>query len=122
MDGTDEEEPVTGSLVIQVEAAPQGLLRYTLDPEGPRRVWQTALLAHDDVVMGAATSPEQTAALLVRGSVGYIRERIPSLEVAGLTMRAEPGPNGNAQIVSAGTVRFRAAEWETLIRDQWHPG
>lgn len=121
MDGRDEEEPVTGSLVIQVEAAPQGVLRYTLDPEGPERVWQTALLAHDDIVMGAATSPEQTAALLVRGSVDCIRHQIPSLEVGGLTMRPEPGPNGNAQIVSTGVVRFRASEWEAL-RGQRYPG
>lgn len=121
MDGIEDEAPVTGSLVIQVEAAPQGVLRYTVDPDGPQRVWQTALLAHDDVVMGAATSPEQAAALLVRGSIDHIRERLPSLEVGGLTMRPEPGPNGNAQIVSTGTVRFRASEWEALVRAQRHP-
>ena len=59
----DEAERVTGSIVIIVEAAPQGALRYSLDAEGPRRVWQTVLLAHDDAVMGAATSPEQADAV-----------------------------------------------------------
>lgn len=121
MGGVDEaEEPVTGSIIIQVEAAPQGMLRCTLDPPGPRRAWWTALLAHDDAVMGAATSPEQMANLLVRGSIECVRQRIPSLEVGGLTMRPEPGPNDNAQIVSTGPARYRASEWEALVRAQRH--
>lgn len=119
MSGIDDAgEPVSGSIIIQVEAAPQGLMRCTVDTEGPQRAWWTALLAHDDAVTGAATSPEQMANLLVRGSIECIRHSIPSLEVGGLTMRLEPGPNDNAQIVAAGPARYRASEWETLVQAQ----
>ena len=111
-------EPVSGSIIIEVEAAPQGIMRFTLDAEGPRRAWWTVLLAHDDAVMGAAASPEQMANLLVRGSIDCIRLSVPSLEVGGLTMRLEPGPNDNAQIVSAGPARFRPAEWEAAVHAQ----
>ncbi|WP_223628715.1 hypothetical protein [Microbacterium sp. EST19A] len=108
-------EPVTGSIVIQVEAAPQGMMRCTLDAAGPQRVWWTVLLAHDDAVMGAATSPEQMANLLIRGSIECIRQSVPSLEVGGLTMRLEPGPNDNAQVVSTGPARYRSSEWAALV-------
>jgi hypothetical protein len=114
----DEAERVTGSIVIIVEAAPQGVMRYSLDAEGPRRVWETALLAHDDAVMGTATSPEQAASLLVRGSIECIRLTIPSLEVGGLTMRPEIGPNDNAQIRSVGQATYRASEWESVVGDR----
>lgn len=114
----DEEEPVTGSIIIHVEAAPQGMMRFTLDADEPQRAWWTVLLAHDDAVMGAAASPEQMANLLVRGSIDCIRLSIPSLEVGGLTMRLEPGPNDNAQIVSTGPARFRLAEWEAAVHAQ----
>jgi len=114
----EEDEPVAGSIIIEVEAAPQGVMRFTLDAEGPRRAWWTVLLAHDDAVMGAAASPEQMANLLVRGSIDCIRLSVPSLEVGGLTMRLEPGPNDNAQIVSAGAARFRPIEWEAVVHAQ----
>lgn len=121
MSGIDEAgEPVSGSIIIQVEAAPQGMMRCTLDAAGPHREWWSVLLAHDDAVMGAATSPEQMANLLVRGSIECIRQSVPSLEVGGLTMRVEPGPNDNAQIVSSGPARYRAAEWENLVHAQRH--
>ncbi|CAH0180628.1 hypothetical protein SRABI76_01522 [Microbacterium oxydans] len=113
-----EDEPVMGSIIIEVEAAPQGIMRVTLDADGPRRAWWTALLAHDDAVMGAAPSPEQMANLLVRGSIDCIRLSVPSLVVGGLTMRLEPGPNGNAQIVSSGPARFRRAEWDAAVHAQ----
>jgi hypothetical protein len=112
--GDEGDEPIIGSIIIQVEAAPQGIMRFTLDAEGPERAWWVVLLAHDDAVVGAAASPEQMANLLVRGSIDCIRRSIPSLEVSGLTMRLEPGPNDNAQIVSTGPARFRPAEWEAV--------
>jgi hypothetical protein len=110
------EAPFHGAIEIVVEAAPQGLLRYTLDPDGPGRVWSETLLAHDDSVMGSASSPEQTAELLVRGSIGCIAREIPSLAVGGLTMRPELGPHLNAQIVAAGAATFRASEWAIVRR------
>ena len=113
---TQAEQPVTGSIVIVVEAAPQGLMQYTLEPDVRKPVWQAVLVAHDDAVIGAAASPEQTADLLVRGSVECIRRSIPSLDVGGLTMRPEVGPNDNAQIVAAGDARFLLSEWETVRR------
>ncbi|WP_447912887.1 hypothetical protein [Microbacterium phyllosphaerae] len=111
------EQPVDGSIVIMVEAAPQGLMQYTLDPDARRPVWRAVLIAHDDAVIGAATSPEQTADLLVRGSVECIRRSIPSLDVGGLTMRPEVGPNDNAQIVAAGDARFLRSEWDAVVRE-----
>ena len=110
------EQPIAGSIVIVVEAAPQGLLQYTLDPDDRRPEWQVILIAHDDAVMGAATTPEQTAELLVRGSVECIRQSIPSLEVGGLTMRPELGPNDNAQIVAAGEAIFLQSEWDAVVK------
>jgi hypothetical protein len=110
------EEPVTCWVTIRVEAAPQGLLEYTLDPDGPGRVWHSVLLAHDDAVIGGAESPEQTALLLVRGSTEYIRRSIPSLVVGGMTLRPEPGPTGNALIVAEGEGRVIPAEWEAVKR------
>ncbi|MCI1018271.1 hypothetical protein HWD99_06530 [Microbacterium sp. C5A9] len=110
------EVPVDGAIEMVVEAAPQGLLRYTLDPEGPQRFWNETLLAHDDSVIGAATSPEQTAELLVRGSIACIAREIPSLVVGGLTMRPEMGPHSNAQIVAAGAASFKTSEWEAVRR------
>ncbi|WP_217184096.1 hypothetical protein [Streptomyces sp. AC495_CC817] len=110
------ETPIVGVIAVTVEAAPQGLVRFTLDPEGEDRVWSTMLLAHDDAVIGTATSPVRTAELLVRGSIDCIRQSLPSLEVGGLTMRPEPGPNNNAQIVAAGEARFLASEWESVRR------
>lgn len=112
-----DEQPVDGSIVIMVEAAPQGLMQYTLDPDARQPVWQAVLIAHDDAVIGAATSPEQTADLLVRGSVECIRRSIPSLDVGGLTMRPERGPNDNAQIVAAGEARFLRSEWDAVVRE-----
>ncbi|WP_311259462.1 hypothetical protein [Microbacterium sp. WCS2018Hpa-9] len=112
----EDEQPVAGSIVIVVEAAPQGLMQYTLDPDDRQPAWQAVLVAHDDAVMGAATTPEQTAELLVRGSVECIKQSIPSLEVGGLTMRPELGPNDNAQIVAAGEARFLRSEWEAVVR------
>lgn len=109
------EQPIAGSIVIVVEAAPQGLLQYTLDPDERQPEWQVILIAHDDAVMGAATTPEQTAELLVRGSVECIRQSIPSLEVGGLTMRPELGPNDNAQIVAAGEAIFLQSEWDAVV-------
>lgn len=109
------EQPIAGSIVIVVEAAPQGLLQYTLDPDDRQPAWQVILIAHDDAVMGAATTPEQTAELLVRGSVECIRQSIPSLEVGGLTMRPELGPNDNAQIVAAGEAIFLQSEWDAVV-------
>jgi len=109
------EQPIAGSIVIVVEAAPQGLLQYTLDPDDRQPEWQVILIAHDDAVMGAATTPEQTAELLVRGSVECIRQSIPSLEVGGLTMRPELGPNDNAQIVAAGDAIFLQSEWDAVV-------
>ncbi|AKV85690.1 hypothetical protein BMW26_09215 [Microbacterium sp. 1.5R] len=109
------EQPIAGSIVIVVEAAPQGLLQYTLDPDDRQPEWQVILIAHDDAVMGAATTPEQTAELLVRGSVECIRQSIPSLEVGGLTMRPELGPNDNAQIVAAGEAIFLQSEWDAVV-------
>lgn len=111
------EQPVDGSIVIMVEAAPQGLMQYTLDPDARQPVWQAVLIAHDDAVIGAATSPEQTADLLVRGSVECIRRSVPSLDVGGLTMRPEVGPNDNAQIVAAGDARFLRSEWDAVVRE-----
>ncbi len=111
-----DEQPIAGSIVIVVEAAPQGLLQYTLDPDDRQPEWQVVLVAHDDAVMGAATTPEQTAELLVRGSVECIRQSIPSLEVGGLTMRPELGPNDNAQIVAAGDASFLQSEWDAVVR------
>nr|WP_201469878.1 hypothetical protein [Microbacterium hydrocarbonoxydans] len=113
---TPVEEPFEGAIELVVEAAPQGMLRYTLDPEGPRRVWSEALLAHDDTVIGSVTSPEQAAELLVRGSIECIAREIPSLVVGGLTMRPELGPHLNAQIVAAGAATFRTSEWELVRR------
>ena len=110
------EQPIAGSIVIVVEAAPQGLLQYTLDPDDRQPAWQVILIAHDDAVMGAATTPEQTAELLVRGSVECIRQSIPSLEVGGLTMRPELGPNDNAQIVAAGEAIFLQSEWDAVVK------
>lgn len=80
---TPAEEPLEGAIEVVVEAAPQGILRYTLDPEGPDRVWSESLLAHDDTVIGSVTSPEQVADLLVRGSIACIARDIPSLTVGG---------------------------------------
>lgn len=111
------EQPVDGSIVIVVEAAPQGLMQYTLDPDARQPVWRAVLIAHDDAVIGTATSPEQTADLLVRGSVECIRRSIPSLDVGGLTMRPEVGPNDNAQIVAAGDARFLRSEWDAVVRE-----
>ncbi|WP_157534422.1 hypothetical protein [Microbacterium sp. Leaf320] len=111
------EQPVDGSIVIMVEAAPQGLMQYTLDPDARQPVWRAILIAHDDAIIGAATSPEQTADLLVRGSVECIRRSIPSLDVGGLTMRPEVGPNDNAQIVAAGDARFLRSEWDAVVRE-----
>ncbi|MGK3947541.1 hypothetical protein [Microbacterium sp. K2] len=111
-----DEQPVAGSIVIVVEAAPQGLVQYTLDPDDRQPSWQVVLVAHDDAVMGAAMTPEQTAELLVRGSVECIRQSIPSLEVGGLTMRPELGPNDNAQIVAAGDASFLKSEWDAVVR------
>lgn len=116
-DGRQAEEPFTGFIVIHVEAAPQGLMRYTLDPEGEGRVWLSVLLAHDDAVMGAASSPEQTADLLVRGSIECIVLSIPSLQVGGLMMWPEPGPNNNAQIVASGEATYLASEWASARHD-----
>lgn len=113
---TPAEVPFHGVIEIVVEAAPQGMLRYTLDPDGPSRVWSETLLAHDDSVIGSAGSPEQTAELLVRGSIGCIAREIPSLLVGGLTMRPEMGPHRNAQIVAAGAATFRASEWAVVRR------
>lgn len=106
-----DEETVVGEIEIEVEAAPQGLMRFTLHERGVRGAWRSMLIAHDDAVIGAVSSPEQTADLLVRGSIECIRDIIPSLEVGGLTMRPEPGPNNNAQIVAAGEARFLSSEW-----------
>ncbi|MCS3444299.1 hypothetical protein [Microbacterium phyllosphaerae] len=118
MDGdAGVEQPVDGSIVIVVEAAPQGLMQYTLDPDARQPIWQAVLIAHDDAVIGAATSPEQTADLLVRGSVECIRRSVPSLDVGGLTMRPEVGPNDNAQIVAAGDARFLRSEWDAVVRE-----
>ncbi|MBO9625755.1 MAG: hypothetical protein J7484_05200 [Microbacterium sp.] len=116
-DDRQAEQPFTGFIVIQVEAAPQGMMRYTLDPEGEHRTWRSVLLAHDDAVMGAASSPEQTADLLVRGSIECIRQEIPSLQVGGLMMWPEPGPHNNAQIVASGEAVFVESEWEAVRRD-----
>ncbi|WP_176697225.1 hypothetical protein [Microbacterium sp. 3J1] len=115
---TGDEESVVGEIEIEVEAAPQGLMRFTLDAAGKGRVWHSMLIAHDDQVIGAASSPEQTAELLVRGSIECVREFIPSLEVGGLTMRPERGPNDNAQIVAAGEARFLTSEWTAVVRAQ----
>lgn len=114
------EQPVDGSIVIMVEAAPQGLMQYTLDPDSRQPFWCAVLIAHDDAVIGAATSPEQTADLLVRGSVECIRRSIPSLDVGGLTMRPEVGPNDNAQIVAAGDARFLRSEWDAVVLEAEH--
>lgn len=114
------EQPVDGSIVVMVEAAPQGLMRYTLDPDARQPVWRAILIAHDDAVIGAATSPEQTADLLVRGSIECIRRSIPSLDVGGLTMRPEVGPNDNAQIVAAGDARFLRSEWDAVVHEIEH--
>lgn len=113
-----DEESIVGEIEIEVEAAPQGLMRFTLDAAGPARVWHSMLIAHDDAVIGAASSPEQTAELLVRGSIECVRGFIPSLEVGGLTMRPERGPNDNAQIVAAGDARFLVSEWIAVVRSQ----
>lgn len=110
-----DEQPVAGSIVIVVEAAPQGLVQYTLDPDDRQPAWQVVLVAHDDAVMGAVMTPEQTAELLVRGSVECISQSIPSLEVGGLTMRPELGPNDNAQIVAAGDASFLKSEWDAVV-------
>lgn len=119
-DRVHAEVPFDGAIELVVEAAPHGLLRYTLDPDLPRRVWGESLLAHDDAVIGAATSPEQTAELLVRGGIDCIAREIPSLLVGGLTMRPELGPHGNAQIVAAGPASFIASEWEAVKRRTLH--
>lgn len=111
---TGDEETVVGEIEIEVEAAPQGLMRFTLHERGVGGVWHSMLIAHDDAVIGAASSPEQTADLLVRGSIECIRGIVPSLEVGGLTMRPEPGPNNNAQIVAAGEARFLVSEWSAV--------
>jgi hypothetical protein len=108
------EQRVTGFIVIHVEAAPQGIVRFTLDPEGPDQAWHSVLLAHDDTVIGAASSPEQTADLLVRGSIECIRRDLPSLDVGGVMMWPEPGPNDNAVIVASGAATFLRTEWERL--------
>lgn len=115
------EQPVVGSIMIVVEAAPQGLMQYTLDPDDRQPVWQAVLIAHDDAVIGAATSPEQTADLLVRGSIECIQRSIPSLDVGGLTMRPEVGPNDNAQIVAAGEASFLLSEWRAVVRQVEKP-
>ncbi|WP_311244188.1 hypothetical protein [Microbacterium sp. WCS2018Hpa-23] len=114
------EQPVDGSIVVMVEAAPQGLMQYTLDPDARQPAWRAILIAHDDAVIGAATSPEQTADLLVRGSIECIRRSIPSLDVGGLTMRPEVGPNDNAQIVAAGDARFLRSEWDAVVHEIEH--
>ena len=113
---TPAEAPVHGAIEIVVEAAPQGMLRYTLDPDVPSRVWTETLLAHDDSVIGSVSSPEQTAELLVRGSIECIARESPSLVVGGLTMRPELGPHRNAQIVAAGAATFRDSEWADVKR------
>lgn len=113
---TGDEKTVVGEIEIEVEAAPQGLMRFSLHERGAESVWHSMLIAHDDAVIGAVSSPEQTADLLVRGSIDCIRGIIPSLEVGGLTMRPEPGPNNNAQIVAAGAARFLASEWRAVRR------
>lgn len=109
------EQPVVGEIIVVVEAAPQGLMQYTLDPEARTPIWQALIIAHDDAVIGAVTTPEQTADLLVRGSIECIRRSIPSLMVDGLTMRPEVGPNDNAQIVAAGEARFLRSEWDAAV-------
>ncbi|KAA0960860.1 hypothetical protein FQ142_08235 [Microbacterium sp. ANT_H45B] len=108
------EQPIVGGIIVVVEAAPQGLMQYTLDPEARTPIWQAVIIAHDDAVIAAATTPEQTADLLVRGSIECIRRSIPSLTVDGLTMRPEVGPNDNAQIVAAGEARFLRSEWDAV--------
>lgn len=108
------ERPVVGGIIVVVEAAPQGLMQYTLDPEARTPVWQAMVIAHDDAVMASAATPEQTADLLVRGSIECIRRSIPSLIVDGVTMRPEVGPNDNAQIVAAGEARFLRSEWDAV--------
>ncbi|OAN40199.1 hypothetical protein [Microbacterium sp. H83] len=113
-ESTGEDRPVDGRIEIEVEAAPQGLLRFTLDADGAARRWHSMLIAHDDAVIATASSPEQTAELLVRGGIQCIRGLIPSLEVGGLTMRPEIGPNDNAQIVAAGDARFLTSEWRAV--------
>ncbi|MCP1430069.1 hypothetical protein [Microbacterium foliorum] len=108
------EQPIVGGIIVVVEAAPQGLMQYTLDPEARTPIWQAVIIAHDDAVIASATTPEQTADLLVRGSIECIRRSIPSLTVDGLTMRPEVGPNDNAQIVAAGEARFLRSEWDAV--------
>lgn len=108
------EQPIVGGIIVVVEAAPQGLMQYTLDPEARMPIWQAVIIAHDDAVIASATTPEQTADLLVRGSIECIRRSIPSLTVDGLTMRPEVGPNDNAQIVAAGEARFLRSEWDAV--------
>ena len=118
-EGTQAERPYTGFIVAHVEAAPQGMLRYTLDPEGEERRWVSVLLAHDNAVMGVASSPEQTADLLVRGSIEFIGRSIPSLRVGGLMMWPEPGPHNNAVIVASGEAVYLLSEREARRRDVW---
>lgn len=121
MAGVNEtEQPISGSIVIQVEAAPQGLLHYTLDPEGVGRVWETMLIAHDDLVVGVARNEVEAAHGLVRGSIECIKQQIPSLDVGGVRMWPEPGPNGNASIHAEGGATYLPSEWTTVKQD--NPG
>lgn len=115
------ERAVDGGIIVVVEAAPQGLMQYTLDPDARQPVWQALVIAHDDAVIATAVTPEQTAEMLVRGSIECIRRSIPSLTVDGLTMRPEVGPNDNAQIVAAGEARFLRSEWDAVLRQADDP-
>ncbi|WP_311245392.1 MULTISPECIES: hypothetical protein [unclassified Microbacterium] len=111
------EDMVDGSIVIQVEAAPQGLIHYTLDPEGVGQIWEAMLVAHEDSVVGAARAPEEAAHVLVRGSIECIKRQIPSLEVGGVRMWPERGRDGSAQIHAEGGARYLPSEWDSVKRD-----
>lgn len=112
-----DEKPVIGSIVIEVEAAPQGMLRCTLESDTRAPRWLTLVVAHDDAVLGTARLPEQAAHLLVRGGIASIGRSIPSLRVGGVRMRPEAGPDGNAQIRASGEAIFLRSEWEAAVRD-----
>lgn len=120
MSGSDEEQPVTGTISILVEAAPQGLMQYTLDAVGGPQVWHSVLLAHDDAVMGKARNEVETAHLLVRGSIEYAQRDVPSLVVGGVTLDLRQGPTGNAQVASIGDARFLVSEW-TAVKERDDP-
>jgi len=113
---TRTEQPITGVIVIHVEAASLSSLRWTLDPGGRTQLWSESLIRPNEVEVAAATSVRETATALIRSAIEHIQQCVPSLEVGELTMRPEPMESGNAEVVASGPATFLASEWDTTKR------